>query len=118
VKLLQFIQKDIEEEREKLASELQKLDAILPPRTELPPKTFTARGEAPKRRGRIKGAMSTSDAIITTLNKGDVMDKASIRESVIKLNGKVSEASIAGTLMKLVKKKAIKNPSRGKYQLA
>lgn len=112
IKLLQFIQKDIQQERQKLASELERLDAILNPITELPAKKFKT-----GRRGRVKGTMSTSDAIVTFLNDGKVKDKSEIREGVAKIKGKVSEASITGTLMKLTKKKALKNPSRGKYQL-
>jgi len=44
------------------------------------------------------------------------MDIATITERVQRLKGKVSTASINGTLMKLVKAKAIKNVSRGHYK--
>jgi hypothetical protein len=109
----------LESERERLEGELAKVKEAI--------KLFRGKGAAPLMRGagpvtrrkRTKGGMTTADAIITALQSDGEMDIATITEKVEGLKGgKVSTASINGTLMKLVKAKAIKKVGRGIYKKA
>jgi hypothetical protein len=128
--LLQFLLEDIKSHREILAKQLASIDEILG--NESPHgiiimgnesahgkrSTMAPRARPAKKRGRVTGGMTTSDAIITALQSDGEMDIPTIRGKVEELKGKVSNASLNGSLMKLVKSKAIKNVSRGHYKRA
>jgi hypothetical protein len=69
------------------------------------------------RQGSGRRTVKTADAIVTVLQGGKAMDIATISEKVTALKGKVSQASINGSLMKLRRSKAIRKVSRGHYKI-
>lgn len=112
VKLLKFIQADIQSERERLFRSLNELDSILGGGAE----TITA----PRTPQASNGEMSVGNAILEVLKgRQNPSAKEWLKEEVEKLTGKkLKDTTFTSTLQYLKGKKTLKNPGRGQWQLA